>query len=96
MLAGKKENSPIKVMKTIAALTLVGAFAAGCTTAEKSTAAGAIIGGGATALAGGNATQIAVGTAVGAAAGYISYEIIGGGDCRYKRRNGTTYIAACP
>jgi len=85
----------MKIAKTFAALALAGSLAVGCTTTEQTTTAGAIIGGGATALAGGNATQIAVGAAVGGAAGYVVGRLADG-NCRYRRPDGTTYIAKCP
>jgi hypothetical protein len=93
--SGEKEIAPMKIAKTFAALALAGCLAAGCTTTEQTTAAGAIIGGGATALAGGNATQIAVGAAVGGAAGYVVGRLADG-NCRYRRPDGSTYIARCP
>ena len=85
----------MNITKTIAALALVGAFAAGCTTTEQTTTAGALIGGGAVAIAGGNAGQIAAGAVVGGAAGYVVGRL-SDGNCRYRRPDGSTYIAKCP
>ncbi|MFZ2099218.1 MAG: hypothetical protein WAU86_01480 [Oricola sp.] len=85
----------MKFAKFVASMAVVGALAAGCTTTEQTTTAGALIGGGATAIAGGNAGQIALGAVVGGAAGYLVGRL-SDGTCRYRRPNGTYYIAKCP
>jgi hypothetical protein len=85
----------MKIAYTLAALAVAGTVATGCTTTEKTTAAGALIGGGATAIAGGNAGQIAAGALVGGAAGYLVGRLADG-RCRYRYPDGRTYIAACP
>jgi hypothetical protein len=83
-----------KIATLFSALTLSAALA-GCTTAEQSAGAGALIGGGAAALAGGDTGEIVAGTAVGAGAGYLLGRVAGG-NCRYRAADGSTYIARCP
>ena len=85
----------MKIGMTIAALATAGLLAAGCTTTEQTTAAGALVGGGIAAATGGNTGQIIAGTAAGAGAGLL-LGTLADGNCRYRRPDGSTYIAACP
>ncbi|MDZ7822918.1 MAG: hypothetical protein U5K75_01975 [Ahrensia sp.] len=66
-------------------------LATGCTTAEQTTASGALIGGGIAAATGRN---IVAGTVIGAGTGLL-IGTLANGNCRYRNRDGSTYIARC-
>lgn len=74
-------------------------LAAGCTTTEKRATGGAVVGAGAGAVIGGIAgggKGAAIGAAVGAATGAVVGAATTPGDCVYKRKDGSTYVARCP
>jgi hypothetical protein len=75
----------MKIAKSIAALALVGALAGGCTTAEQTGTAGALIGGAVGGAVSGDLGGVAIGAFVG-----------GVGGCRYRRSDGTIFYARCP
>ena len=82
-----------------AAMMLAVTLSAGCTTTEKRTTAGAAVGAGTGAVIGGIAGG-GRGAVIGAAAGGVAGALIGRatspGDCVYKRKDGSTYVARCP
>lgn len=87
----------MKITKTIAALGLAGALAAGCTTADTNSA---LIGGGvgtaAAVIAGGNAEAILASAAAGAAAGILIGRVAqNSNQCYYADGRGGYYKAAC-
>ena len=86
-------------MKTIVASILVVMLVVGCTTTQKRAGTGALIGAGTGAVIGGIAAGgrgAAIGAAAGGAAGALLGAATSPGDCRYRRGDGSTYIAACP
>lgn len=86
----------MKIAMTIAAVATAGMLASGCTTTEQRAAAGAAIGGGVAAAAGANTGGIAAATVAGAGAGVLLDTLDDGRTCRYRRPDGSTYIARCP
>lgn len=70
-----------------------------CTTTERRAGKGALAGAAGGAIIGGIAGG-GRGAAIGAAAGAATGALIGAatspGDCRYRRRDGSIYIAPCP
>lgn len=86
-------------MKTILVSVLALLLVAACTTTQKRAGTGALIGAGTGAVIGGVAgggRGAAIGAAAGAAAGGLIGAATSPGDCRYRRRDGSVYIAACP
>ncbi|WP_102958791.1 hypothetical protein [Mangrovicella endophytica] len=88
---------------TIAAVSALTLGFAGCTTVERDTGTGALIGGvgGAAIGAGVGGTKGAVvGGLIGAGAGAVAGNVIGrsktAGDCVYRDRSGRRYVAECP
>ena len=68
---------------------------AGCTNTEKGAALGGVAGGVAGGLLTGDAGGVVVGAAVGAIGGALIGRATEPGYCRYRRNNGTTYVARC-
>lgn len=86
-------------MKIMVASILIILAVAGCTTTQKRATGGALIGAGAGAVIGGVAAGgrgAAIGAAAGAAAGGLIGAATSPGDCRYRNRDGSIYIARCP
>lgn len=86
-------------MKIIFVSVLALFMAAACTTTQKRAGTGALIGAGTGAVIGGVAAGgrgAAIGAAAGAAAGGLIGAATSPGDCRYRRRDGSVYIARCP
>jgi hypothetical protein len=86
-------------MKIIAASLLAALLAAGCTTTEKRATGGAVVGAGAGAVIGGIAgggRGAVIGAAVGGATGAVIGAATTPGDCVYRRKDGTKYVARCP
>jgi hypothetical protein len=85
----------MKIAKSIAALALVGALAGGCTTAEQTGTAGALIGGAVGGAVSGDLGGVAIGAFVGGVGGYLLGRAADG-RCRYRRSDGTIFYARCP
>lgn len=84
----------MKITKTIAALAVIGSLA-GCTTAEQTATGGALIGGAIGAATTGKIGGAAIGAFIGGVGGYLLGRSTDG-RCRYRRTDGTVFIAACP
>ncbi|MAZ18750.1 MAG: hypothetical protein CL535_20790 [Ahrensia sp.] len=84
----------MKLTKTIAVLTVVGALA-GCTTAEQTATGRAAIGGAIGAVTTGDLGGAAIGAFIGGVGGYLLGKAADG-NCRYRRPDGTVFIAKCP
>lgn len=82
----------MKLRATLTAIAVAAFAVSGCTTAEQTTAGGAIAGAGVAAATGGN---VVAGAAIGAGAGLV-IGTLANGNCRYRNPDGSTYIAACP
>jgi uncharacterized protein YcfJ len=90
---------------TIVALSALTLGAAGCSTVERDTGTGALLGAGAGALigqvAGGDTRSTVTGAAIGGLGGAIAGNLVGrssasSGDCIYSDSAGRRYVSRCP
>lgn len=81
--------------KIIIALVATMAIA-GCTTAERDAAGGALVGAAVGGLATGRVGGAVAGAVIGGAAGVLLGQGTRRGECRYRDRRGRIYYAACP